>query len=51
LRFRTRDEVEADLTAAGFLLEDVRDAADRPGLELVFVASRPPARTVRGQAN
>ena len=30
----------ADLAAAGFVVEDVRDAPDRPGRELVFVASR-----------
>lgn len=41
LRFRTRDEVEADLAAAGLHLEEVRDAPDRPGRELVFVARRP----------
>jgi SAM-dependent methyltransferase len=40
LRFRQRDEVEADLTAAGFVVDDVRDAPDRPGRELVFVAHR-----------
>jgi SAM-dependent methyltransferase len=37
-RFRGRDEVEADLVAHGFALDDVRDAPDRPGLEFVFVA-------------
>lgn len=41
LRFRSRDEVTAGLIAAGFVVEDVRDAPDRPGRELVFVASRP----------
>lgn len=41
LRFREREEVEADLVARGFLLKDVRDAPDRPGRELVFVAVRP----------
>jgi len=40
LRFRTRDEVEASLAAAGFTVAEVRDAPDRPGLELVFVAGR-----------
>jgi hypothetical protein len=40
LRFRERDEVERELQAAGFGVEDVRDAPDRPGLELVFVAGR-----------
>jgi SAM-dependent methyltransferase len=41
LRFRERDEVERDLSAHGFVVEDVRDAPDRPGRELVFVARRP----------
>ena len=40
LRFRSRDEVEASLAAAGFTVVDVRDAPDRPGRELVFVARR-----------
>ncbi len=40
LRFRNREEVEASLRAAGFEVEEVRDAPDRPGLELVFVVSR-----------
>ena len=40
LRFRSREEVSADLAAAGFVVDDVRDAPDRPGRELVFVASR-----------
>ena len=38
LRFRDQSEVEADLVAAGFVVEDVREAPDRPGRELVFVA-------------
>ncbi len=41
LRFRERDEVEADLAAAGYLVDEVRDAPDRPGRELVFLARRP----------
>ncbi|WP_448317451.1 class I SAM-dependent methyltransferase [Streptomyces sp. CO7] len=41
LRFRECDEVERDLADHGFVLEDVRDAPDRPGRELVFVARRP----------
>ncbi|OSC56777.1 SAM-dependent methyltransferase, partial [Streptomyces sp. 4F] len=40
LRFRERHEVEADLDAQGFVLEEVRDAPDRPGREFVFVARR-----------
>ncbi|MFD7074314.1 class I SAM-dependent methyltransferase [Nocardioides sp. NPDC059952] len=38
LRFRDRAEVEHDLLAHGFTVEDVRDAPDRPGLENVFLA-------------
>lgn len=41
LRFRTRDEVEASLRAAGFAVREVRDAPDRPGKELVFLAHKP----------
>ena len=41
LRFRERDEVHADLTMHGYVVDDVRDAPDRPGRELVFVARRP----------
>jgi SAM-dependent methyltransferase len=42
LRFRTRTEIEHSLKTAGFELLDVRDAPDRPGLELVFLARRHP---------
>ena len=41
LRFRERQEVETELTAQGYVVEDVRDAPDRPGKELVFVARSP----------
>jgi SAM-dependent methyltransferase len=41
LRFRERDEVESALALHGYVVEDVRDAPDRPGRELVFVARRP----------
>jgi SAM-dependent methyltransferase len=40
LRFRERDEVEADLTRHGYVVDEVRDAPDRPGREWVFVARR-----------
>ncbi|WP_149549007.1 class I SAM-dependent methyltransferase [Streptomyces marokkonensis] len=43
LRFRERQEVEADLAGHGYALEQVRDAPDRPGREFVFVARRPGA--------
>jgi SAM-dependent methyltransferase len=41
LRFRDRGEVEADLVAHGYVVDEVRDAPDRPGRELVFIARRP----------
>ena len=41
LRFRERDEVRGQLEEHGFVVADVRDAPDRPGRELVFVAQRP----------
>jgi SAM-dependent methyltransferase len=44
LRFREREEIEASLSSAGFVVEDVRDAPDRPGRELVFIARRAVAR-------
>lgn len=40
LRFRERDELEADLHRNGFAVSEVRDAPDRPGLEFVFLAQR-----------
>ncbi len=40
LRFRSREEVEASLTAAGYQVRDVREAPDRPGREFVFIAQR-----------
>ena len=42
LRFRPRDEVEADLEKHGYVVEEVRDAPDRPGRELVFFARQRP---------
>src|SRR3712207_9117110 len=41
LRFRSRGELTDSLSAAGFTVEDVRDAPDRPGHEFVFIARRP----------
>ncbi len=41
LRFRDREEVETDLVAHGYVVQDVRDAPDRPGKEFVFLARRP----------
>jgi SAM-dependent methyltransferase len=40
LRFRTHDEVVSDLVEHGYAVTDVRDAPDRPGRELVFIARR-----------
>lgn len=44
LRFRERDEVHAQLEERGFDVMEVRDAPDRPGRELVFIARRPTRR-------
>ena len=33
-----RQEVEEDLIAHGYVLQEARDAPDRPGKEFVFVA-------------
>lgn len=40
LRFRSRAAVITSLEAVGFTVADVRDAPDRPGRELVFIARR-----------
>lgn len=40
LRFRERDELEASLRAAGFEVDEVLDAPDRPTLEWIFVSRR-----------
>lgn len=40
LRFRDRADVERSLSEAGYRLDEVRDAPDRPGMEFVFIASR-----------
>lgn len=41
LRFRSADDVRLNLQARGFEVEGIRDAPDRPGKELVFVARKP----------
>jgi SAM-dependent methyltransferase len=41
LRFRDRPAIEASLRAEKFQVAEVRDAPDRPGRELVFLAQRP----------
>jgi hypothetical protein len=40
-RFWTRAEIEDSLAAAGYALDEVRDAPDRPGREWVFIARKP----------
>jgi hypothetical protein len=40
LRFRSREEIAESLRAAGFDVDEVRGAPDRPGREFVFVARR-----------
>ncbi len=40
LRFRDREEVRSTLAAHGYVVEEIRDAPDRPGRELVFLATR-----------
>ena len=38
LRFRSREEITTALVVSGFRVEGVRDAPDRPGREMVFIA-------------
>lgn len=40
LRFRSRGELASSLAAAGLVVDEVRDAPDRPGREFVFIARR-----------
>jgi SAM-dependent methyltransferase len=40
LRFRSRDELAHSLSQANLVVEEVRDAPDRPGREFVFIARR-----------
>jgi SAM-dependent methyltransferase len=42
LRFRQRLEIEASLRQERFELVDLREAPDRPGREMVFIARRSP---------
>ncbi|HWI03972.1 MAG TPA: class I SAM-dependent methyltransferase [Acidimicrobiales bacterium] len=41
LRFRNDTQVLESLSEAGFNIQEIRDAPDRPGQELVFIAMRP----------
>jgi hypothetical protein len=38
LRFRTRREINHSLAEAGFAVEEIREAADRPAQEFVVIA-------------
>lgn len=49
LRFRDRDELAETLTANGFEIHDIRSAPDRPGRELVVLAT--PTGRRRGVRN
>lgn len=40
LRFREREEIDAQLRTLGYAVDEVRDAPDRPGREFVFFARR-----------
>jgi SAM-dependent methyltransferase len=40
LRFRGRSEIEDSLHALGYVVEQIRDAPDRPGREFVFLARK-----------
>ena len=41
LRFRSDTQVLESLSDAGFIIQEIRDAPDRPRQELVFIAMRP----------
>ena len=40
LRFRSRSEIERAVSESGLVVHNIRDAPDRPGLELVFVCGK-----------
>ncbi|ADB34560.1 Methyltransferase type 11 [Kribbella flavida DSM 17836] len=40
LRFRSQSELEDSLAAAGFRVDDIREAPDRPGREFVVLATK-----------
>jgi len=40
LRFRSKDDIIKSLKKAGYLVNEVRDAPDRPGKEFVFIAKK-----------
>ena len=39
LRFRTLDELDSPLARAGFVIDEVCDAPDRPSREFIVIAS------------
>jgi SAM-dependent methyltransferase len=41
LRFRSRGELTSSLASAGLVVDEIRDAPDRPGREFVFIARWP----------
>ena len=41
LRFRSDTQLLESLSGAGFIIQEIRDAPDRPRQELVFIAMRP----------
>lgn len=41
LRFRSKTEILDSLLATNLVVEDIREAPDRPGLEFIFIARRP----------
>lgn len=40
LRFRSRQQIEESLKLAGFALNEIKDAPDRPGMEFVFIVQK-----------
>jgi len=44
LRFRSDAEIATSLRATGFDVQDIPDAPDRPGCELVFISKRDDAK-------
>ncbi len=51
LRFRTRDEICESLELAGFRIDEIREAPDRPGKQHVFLAVRDERNTRQGLAS
>jgi SAM-dependent methyltransferase len=47
LRFRSRGELASSLAAAGLVVDEIRDAPDRPRREFVFIARRAAGEDLR----